>query len=111
MYLGVFHVEEIVFSIRNELAFFDDIIEYVCDLESAHSYVFHLLNTSDMFSRANFILMVFLPAFVFQPVMEVICSRMRYISSQIERNIRVVALSSSLANAKVCKLGRLSWRD
>lgn len=34
------------------------------------------------------------------PVMEVICSRMRYISSQIERNIRVVALSSSLANAK-----------
>ena len=49
--------------------------------------------------------------FVFQPVMEVICSRMRYISSQIERNIRVVALSSSLANAKVCKLGRLSWRD
>eukprot|EP00794_Sanderia_malayensis_P005235 gene5235-5896_t len=34
------------------------------------------------------------------PVMEVICSRMRYISSQIERNIRIVALSSSLANAK-----------
>ena len=33
--------------------------------------------------------------------MEVICSRMRYISSQIERNIRIVALSSSLANAKV----------
>ena len=35
--------------------------------------------------------------------MEVICSRMRYISSQIERNIRIVALSSSLANAKVCE--------
>lgn len=35
--------------------------------------------------------------------MEVICSRMRYISSQIERNIRIVALSSSLANAKVLK--------
>lgn len=34
------------------------------------------------------------------PVVEVICSRMRYISSQIERNIRIVALSSSLANAK-----------
>ncbi|XP_054766386.2 U5 small nuclear ribonucleoprotein 200 kDa helicase-like [Lytechinus pictus] len=34
------------------------------------------------------------------PVLEVICSRMRYISSQIERNIRLVALSSSLANAK-----------
>ncbi|XP_071957394.1 U5 small nuclear ribonucleoprotein 200 kDa helicase-like [Antedon mediterranea] len=34
------------------------------------------------------------------PVLEVICSRMRYISSQIERNIRIVALSSSLANAK-----------
>ena len=38
--------------------------------------------------------------FFFQPVLEVICSRMRYISSQIERNIRLVALSSSLANAK-----------
>ncbi|XP_070541263.1 U5 small nuclear ribonucleoprotein 200 kDa helicase-like [Ptychodera flava] len=34
------------------------------------------------------------------PVLEVICSRMRYISSQIERNIRIVALSSSLSNAK-----------
>ncbi|KAG5281442.1 hypothetical protein AALO_G00072250 [Alosa alosa] len=34
------------------------------------------------------------------PVLEVICSRMRYISSQIERPIRIVALSSSLANAK-----------
>jgi len=32
--------------------------------------------------------------------MEVICSRMRYISSQIEKSIRIVALSSSLANAK-----------
>lgn len=32
--------------------------------------------------------------------MEVICSRMRYISSQIERPIRIVALSSSLSNAK-----------
>jgi pre-mRNA-splicing helicase BRR2 len=36
----------------------------------------------------------------FQPVLEVICSRMRYISSQIERNIRILALSSSLSNAK-----------
>ncbi len=34
------------------------------------------------------------------PVLEIICSRMRYISSQIERNIRIVALSSSIANAK-----------
>ncbi|XP_016314696.1 U5 small nuclear ribonucleoprotein 200 kDa helicase-like [Sinocyclocheilus anshuiensis] len=34
------------------------------------------------------------------PVLEVICSRMRYISSQIERSIRIVALSSSLSNAK-----------
>ncbi|KAK2163706.1 hypothetical protein LSH36_75g12085 [Paralvinella palmiformis] len=34
------------------------------------------------------------------PVLEVICSRMRYISSQIERNIRILALSSSLSNAK-----------
>ena len=33
--------------------------------------------------------------------MEVICSRMRYISSQIEKNIRIVALSSSLGNSKV----------
>ena len=28
---------------------------------------------------------------------------MRYISSQIDRNIRIVALSSSLSNAKVCQ--------
>uniref|UniRef100_A0AAY4EQY7 BRR2 homolog n=1 Tax=Denticeps clupeoides TaxID=299321 RepID=A0AAY4EQY7_9TELE len=34
------------------------------------------------------------------PVLEVICSRMRYISSQIERPIRIVALSSSLSIAK-----------
>ena len=34
------------------------------------------------------------------PVLEVICSRMRYISSQIEKPIRIVALSSSLANAR-----------
>ncbi|KAF8792805.1 U5 small nuclear ribonucleoprotein 200 kDa helicase-like [Argiope bruennichi] len=34
------------------------------------------------------------------PILEVICSRMRYISSQIEKPIRIVALSSSLANAK-----------
>ena len=35
-----------------------------------------------------------------QPVLEIICSRMRYISSQIGHNIRIVALSSSLSNAK-----------
>jgi len=35
-----------------------------------------------------------------QPVLEVICSRMRYISSQIGQTIRIVALSSSLSNAK-----------
>jgi pre-mRNA-splicing helicase BRR2 len=34
------------------------------------------------------------------PVLEIICSRMRYISSQIEQNIRIVALSSSIANSK-----------
>jgi len=34
------------------------------------------------------------------PVMEVICSRMRYVSSQIEKSIRIIALSSSLANSK-----------
>lgn len=34
------------------------------------------------------------------PVLEVICSRMRYISSQLNRNVRIVALSSSLSNAK-----------
>ncbi|KAG7264891.1 hypothetical protein CRUP_007330 [Coryphaenoides rupestris] len=38
------------------------------------------------------------------PVLEVICSRMRYISSQIERPIRIVALSSSLSNAKDTRL-------
>ncbi|KAF4517384.1 hypothetical protein B566_EDAN009812 [Ephemera danica] len=34
------------------------------------------------------------------PVLEVVCSRMRYISSQLERQIRVVALSSSLGDAR-----------
>lgn len=34
------------------------------------------------------------------PVLEIVCSRMRYISSQIERQIRIVALSSSLADAR-----------
>ncbi|ERN11506.1 hypothetical protein AMTRI_Chr03g43880 [Amborella trichopoda] len=34
------------------------------------------------------------------PVLEVIVSRMRYISSQVENKIRIVALSTSLANAK-----------
>jgi pre-mRNA-splicing helicase BRR2 len=34
------------------------------------------------------------------PVLEVIVSRMRYISSQTENQIRIVALSTSLANAK-----------
>ena len=49
---------------ETKLAFFDNNFEHVRDLESAHSCVFPLLNTADMFSRANFILMVFLPAFV-----------------------------------------------
>ncbi|XP_065175302.1 U5 small nuclear ribonucleoprotein 200 kDa helicase-like [Sycon ciliatum] len=34
------------------------------------------------------------------PVMEVICSRMRYISSQIERSIRIIALSAPVSNAR-----------
>lgn len=34
------------------------------------------------------------------PILEVICSRMRYISSQIKKNIRVLALSVSVGNAK-----------
>ncbi|XP_055327556.1 U5 small nuclear ribonucleoprotein 200 kDa helicase-like [Paramacrobiotus metropolitanus] len=34
------------------------------------------------------------------PVLEVVCSRMRYMSSQLGRNIRIVALSHSLANAR-----------
>lgn len=34
------------------------------------------------------------------PVLEVVCSRMRYISSQIEKQIRIVALSSSLGDAR-----------
>ena len=53
-----------MFSIINELTFFDDIFELVRDLQSAHLFVFPLLNTADMFSRANFILMVFLLALV-----------------------------------------------
>ncbi|GJQ87042.1 hypothetical protein Trydic_g12622 [Trypoxylus dichotomus] len=34
------------------------------------------------------------------PVIEIVCSRMRYISSQIERQIRIVALSASLTDYK-----------
>eukprot|EP00095_Tigriopus_kingsejongensis_P005132 snap_masked-scaffold100_size373717-processed-gene-2.9 protein:Tk05132 transcript:snap_masked-scaffold100_size373717-processed-gene-2.9-mRNA-1 annotation:"u5 small nuclear ribonucleoprotein 200 kda helicase" len=34
------------------------------------------------------------------PVMEVVCSRMRYISSQLDKPIRIVACGSSMANAK-----------
>lgn len=34
------------------------------------------------------------------PVLEVICSRMRYMSAHLEHTIRVVALSSSISNAK-----------
>ncbi|XP_028784629.1 DExH-box ATP-dependent RNA helicase DExH12 [Neltuma alba] len=34
------------------------------------------------------------------PILEVIVSRMRYIASQVENKIRIVALSTSLANAK-----------
>lgn len=34
------------------------------------------------------------------PILEVVSSRMRYISSQIEKPIRIIALSSSLSNAK-----------
>ena len=33
------------------------------------------------------------------PVLEVIVSRMRYISNQLDRNIRVIGLSTALANA------------
>ncbi|GLV40316.1 Brr2 U5 snRNP complex subunit [Carabus blaptoides fortunei] len=34
------------------------------------------------------------------PVLEVVCSRMRYISSQIEKQIRIIALSASLTDAR-----------
>lgn len=34
------------------------------------------------------------------PVLEVVCSRMRYMSQQLDRNVRIVALSTSVANAK-----------
>ena len=34
------------------------------------------------------------------PILEVIISRMRYISSQIKKHILIVSLSTSLANAK-----------
>ena len=34
------------------------------------------------------------------PVLEVICSRMRYMSSQIGRNIRIVAMATSILNAR-----------
>ncbi|XP_046658562.1 putative U5 small nuclear ribonucleoprotein 200 kDa helicase [Homalodisca vitripennis] len=34
------------------------------------------------------------------PVLEVVCSRMRYISSQLDKQVRIIALSSSLADAR-----------
>ena len=34
------------------------------------------------------------------PTLEVVCSRMRYIAAQLQKTIRIVALSHSLANAK-----------
>ena len=34
------------------------------------------------------------------PVLEVVCSRMRYISSQLDKQIRIVALGSSIGDAK-----------
>merc|ERR1719330_1593004 len=34
------------------------------------------------------------------PILEVVCSRMRYISSQLDRQIRIIVLSSSLGNCK-----------
>lgn len=48
-------------------------------------------------SRCHVIIILLI---LLQPILEVVCSRMRYISSQIERKIRIVALSSSVANAK-----------
>ena len=34
------------------------------------------------------------------PIIEIVCSRMRYISSQLEKPIRILALGASMANAK-----------
>ena len=34
------------------------------------------------------------------PIIEIVCSRMRYISSQLEKPIRIIALGASMANAK-----------
>lgn len=34
------------------------------------------------------------------PVLEIVCSRMRYIASQTEKQMRVVALSAPLADAR-----------
>ena len=33
-------------------------------------------------------------------MLEIICSRMRYMSSQIGRNVRVIAMATSILNAK-----------
>ena len=61
----------------------------------------HCIIHFKIFLEANFSSHDFhLLHFFLQPVLEVICSRMRYISSQLERNIRIVAMSSSLSNAK-----------
>ena len=45
------------------------------------------------------IIMVMIAAQV-GPILEVVISRMRYISSQMDSKCRIVALSTSLANAK-----------
>ena len=34
------------------------------------------------------------------PIIEIVCSRMRYISSQLDKPIRIIALGASMANAK-----------
>lgn len=46
----------------------------------------------------------------YQPTIEIICSRMRYISSQVEDPIRIVMLSSPVANASVRKLRNRFWK-
>lgn len=51
--------------------------------------------TLDIFFLLHDVLVLLL-----QPVLEVICSRMRYMSAHLEHTIRVVALSSSISNAK-----------
>ena len=61
-------------------------------MESVYVYLFTPLTYHCLSTFVSFIL---------QPVLEVVCSRMRYISSQIEKKIRIVTESSELVSIHI----------